>query len=46
MEMYTISEAMNIAEEMCGIGTEVKAVAIISDLQTWLQRIQADELGP
>jgi ribonuclease HI len=44
-EMYAMSEAVKIADEICG-RKEVRRVTIFTDSQATLQRIQLDEPGP
>jgi len=43
-EMYTMSEAVKIADEICG-KKEVRRVTIFTDSQATLRRIQSDEPG-
>jgi len=44
-EMYAMSEAVKIADEICG-RKEVRRVTIFTDSQATLRRIQSDEPGP
>jgi len=44
-EMYAMSEAVKIADEICG-KKEVMRVTIFTDSQATLRRIQSDEPGP
>jgi len=44
-EMYAMSEAMNIADEI-GSEREVERVTVFTDSQATLRRIQSDEPGP
>jgi len=44
-EMYTMSEAVKIADEICR-KTEVRRVTVFMDSQVTLRRIQSDKPGP
>jgi ribonuclease HI len=44
-EMYAMSEAVKIADEICG-RKEVRRVTIFTDSQATLRRIQTDKPGP